>query len=193
MTTPELGPDAFREASARLAAGVVVVTTQADGFDHAMTATSFTPVSLDPPLALVCVEQDTRFCDSISDGVLTTGLTEPTHDKTWAVSLLAASERPAAAWFATKGRPLHGQFGRHRHHRGKQTGNIILDSALASFELRTVFQQQAGDHLVVVGRVVGLELADIGAASGSSEPESGAGPAQPLVYWWRQYRQLEVP
>jgi flavin reductase (DIM6/NTAB) family NADH-FMN oxidoreductase RutF len=43
----------FRHVMGRYATGVTVVTCVQDGFDHAMTANSFTSVSLDPPLVLV--------------------------------------------------------------------------------------------------------------------------------------------
>ena len=42
-----------------------MVTTAAGEIDHAMTANSFTSVSLDPLLALVCVERDSRFHEAV--------------------------------------------------------------------------------------------------------------------------------
>ena len=70
------------------ATGIVVVTTIADGFDHAMTATSFTTVSLDPMLVLVCIEQDTRFRDAlISDS----GTPSGEGGRQWAISVLPSS------------------------------------------------------------------------------------------------------
>jgi flavin reductase len=71
---PEPTAAQFRRATARYATGIAVVTTVVDGVDHAMTANSFTSVSLDPLLALVCVERDSRF----HGAVLAAG--------TWAVS-----------------------------------------------------------------------------------------------------------
>ena len=95
MTRLPLTSEAFREVASRYATGVVVVTTRSDGFDHAMTATSFTTVSLDPMLVLVCVEQDTRFHDAMCpDGPI--GLDPDGH--AWAVNVLAATEQTAAGW-----------------------------------------------------------------------------------------------
>ena len=45
---------AFRRAAGRFASGIVVVSTSLDGVSHAMTATAFTAVSVDPLLVLVC-------------------------------------------------------------------------------------------------------------------------------------------
>ena len=93
-------PGRFRLAMGRFATGVTVVTTRAGEHDHAMTANSLASVSLDPLLVLVCVENDSRFFDAVID----TGA--------WGVSVLPHRARPAAAWLATSGRPLHGQLDR---------------------------------------------------------------------------------
>ena len=61
-----VAPDDFRLVMSRFATGVTVVTCVQDGFDHAMTANSFTSVSLEPALVLVCVENDSRFHEAIS-------------------------------------------------------------------------------------------------------------------------------
>ena len=173
MSLP-LSPEAFRDVAARYASGVVVVTTQADGFDHAMTATSFTTVSLEPMQALVCVEKQTRFHDALldtPDGGVGAG---------WAVSILPAEAVSVASWFATKGRPLHGQFARIPHTRGPATGSVILTEAIASLELRTVATVSAGDHTVVLGDVCSL--------SEAADPDARS--ANPLLYWARRYRNL---
>ena len=53
---PEPNPEQFRRAVSRYATGIAIVTTVTDGVDHAMTANSFTSVSLDPLLALVAAQ-----------------------------------------------------------------------------------------------------------------------------------------
>lgn len=93
-----VGEAGFRDTMARFATGVTVVTCVQDGFDHAMTANSFTSVSLDPPLVLVSVEDDSRFHEALS------------AVGTWAVSVLAEHQKGRASWFATRGRPLVAQF-----------------------------------------------------------------------------------
>jgi len=183
MARLPLTSEAFREVASRYASGVVVATTQSDGFDHAMTATSFTTVSLDPMLVLVCVEQDTRFHDALCpDGPI--GL-DPAGSE-WAISVLAATEQPAASWFATKGRPLHGQFGRFAHSRGEVTGNVLLDNALAAMEVRTISSQPFGDHTIVIGQVLSLEV-----SNGQVDEESDRNGDWPLTYWARRYRNLD--
>ncbi len=140
--------DAFRRAAGHFASGVTVVTTRLDGIDHAMTASAFTSVSLDPASGLVCVDKEARFRDAVLES------------QTWAVSVLSTAGRRAAEWFATKGRPLVGQLDRYGHHRGPVTGAALLDEAIAWLECRTLAVYDGGDHDIVLGEVVDLALGD---------------------------------
>lgn len=137
----------FRRAVGHFASGVTVVTTRVGNIDHAMTASAFTSVSLDPLRVLVCVDREARF----RDAVLESGF--------WAVTILSANGRRAADWFATKGRPLVGQLDRHPHHRGL-TGSALLDSSLAWIECRTAAVYDGGDHDIVLGEVVAVVEGD---------------------------------
>jgi flavin reductase len=157
-------PDAFRRAAGHFATGVTVVTTRMDGIDHAMTASAFTSVSLDPVLVLVCVDKEARF----RDAVLESGA--------WGVSVLSVTGRRAAEWFATKGRPLVGQLDRFPHHRGTVTDVALLDGALAWLEVRSTAVYDGGDHDIVVGEVVEVSVGDRDAAA--------------LVYHRSHYGQL---
>ena len=61
---------AFRGALSRFASGVTVVSTVVDGIEHAMTASAFTSVSLEPPMVLVCSDRRSRFHDEAPDDPL---------------------------------------------------------------------------------------------------------------------------
>jgi len=154
----------FREAVSRFATGLTVVTCVADGVDHAMTANSFVSVSLDPLLVLVSVERDTRFHEAV------------TAAGAWSASILPESDESAARWFATRGRPLPGQFDRFSHHRGTSGGAVLLDGALAALECRSWRTVPAGDHDLLLGLVVGLEVPTDAAA--------------PLLYHRRRYATI---
>ncbi len=158
------GTDSFRAALARFATGVTVVTAFADGVDHAMTANAFTSVSLDPLLVLVCVEQEARFHDAIVES------------GRWGVSVLDESARLASTWFATRGRPLHGQLDRFPHTRGPITGVALLDASLAVLECATTAVHDGGDHSIVVGEALSVAL---------PQPE-----AAPLLWYRGQYHRL---
>ncbi len=157
--------DQFRLAMGRFATGVTVLTTFSGGHDHAMTANAITSVSMDPLLVLVCVEVDARFHDAI----LESGV--------WGVSVLAAAQRPVAAWLSTQGRPLHGQLDRIAHSRGPATGVALLDNALATLEVRSTAVHPAGDHSIVLGEVLSLS--------------SNEHPADALVYYRSRYQALK--
>ena len=159
----------FRAVMGRFATGVTIVSTRVAGFDHAMTANSFSSVSLDPLMVLVCVERDTRFHEAVVDS---------SH---WGVSVLSDLQRRHAVWFATRGRPLLDQFAQVPFDRGPVSGAPLVRGALASFECRTVDLHEAGDHDVLIGEVVTLN------------PVEQAG--RPLLYWASNYHHLgtELP
>lgn len=183
MSELEVNAESFKEVGSRWVTGVAVVTTISDGFDHAMTGNSFSTVSVDPMQVLMCIETNTRFHDALCT-------TEDSHSvggepRRWAMSILSADAAPTASWFATKGRPLVGQFDRIAHHRGPITSAIILDEAIASLELRTVHEFVSGDHVIVVGQVLGLATRDPARDEADDDPA-----ARPLTYWARRYRNL---
>jgi flavin reductase (DIM6/NTAB) family NADH-FMN oxidoreductase RutF len=160
----QIATDEFRAVMSRFATGVVIVTCVQDGFDHAMTANSFTSVSLDPPLVLVCVENDSRFHEAI------------TEVGSWSVSVLDEKQRGRARWFATRGRPLVGQFDSTPTTRSDVTGALTLDGALVTLECRTTAIHPAGDHDIVVGEVLGLR---------TLRPDG-----EPLLYFRSGFRTL---
>lgn len=157
--------DAYRRVVGHFATGVTVVTTEWEGRHYAMTANSFTSVSLDPVLALVAIERRARFHDAVGGS------------GQWAVNVLADDQEDVSRWFATRGRPHDESYmGRFSFTRGPATGAALLADALATLECRTVATHPGGDHTLLVGEVVAL-----------SEPRAGA---SPLVYFKGTYRRL---
>lgn len=157
MTTPG---DGLREVASRYPAGVVVVSSRLGPHDHAMTATAFMSVSLDPPLALVSIGADSRMADAIEQ----TGR--------FNVSILSRQQRAVAQWLATPGRPVLGQLARVRHHRG-ENGLVLVDDAVAYLECDVHAVHEGGDHVLVLGAVRRTVV----------HPER----ADPLVYHERSY------
>ncbi|WP_266384924.1 flavin reductase family protein [Streptomyces canus] len=165
--------DEFRAAMTRLAAGVVLVTAfepplaaeGPGGEDVGMTATAFLSVSLDPPLVLVSLRTGSRMDDLLD---------EQPH---WAVSVLSESQRHIAGRFAMKGRISDRLlFEDIPYVRGAVTGAALVGGALATLECRTEQRVEAGDHTLVIGRVL---TADVPSADGG-----------PLTYFRGRYRQL---
>ncbi|WTP80857.1 flavin reductase family protein [Streptomyces sp. NBC_00178] len=164
--------DEFRAALSRLAAGVVLVTAQEPpldehgrGEDVGMTATSFVSVSLDPPLVMVSLRNDSRMDDLLAEQPL------------WSVSVLAESQRQIAGRFAMKGRISDRLlFADLPFIRGGITGAPLVSGALATLECRTEQSVVAGDHTLVIGRVLTASL-----------PNADA---EPLAYFKGRYRKL---
>ncbi len=153
--------EAMRRAMADFASGVTIVTARWQGVAYAMTATAFCSVSLDPPLVLVCVAKTSRFHTSVSraDG--------------WAVSLLAADQEPVARHFSNRGRNLLTQFDQVPSSPAPLSGAPLVDGALAWLECVTDARHDAGDHTIVVGRVL------------RTSGESAGG--EPLTYYRGSY------
>jgi flavin reductase (DIM6/NTAB) family NADH-FMN oxidoreductase RutF len=160
--TEQVHKDVYRRVAGRFATGVAVVTTSADGVDHAMTVNSLTSVSLDPLLMLFCAEKIARF----HEAVLGSGV--------WGVSVLGESAEEVSRFFAHRGRPLEGQLEDTPHHRGA-LGVALLDEAVATLECRTVAVHDGGDHSIVVGAVAAV-----------ATPADGS----PLIYHEGRYRRL---
>ena len=159
---------AFRDAMALFPTGVTLVTARGpDGIDQAITANSFTSVSLEPLLALVCVEHASR----LHDVVLGTGR--------WAVSVLGLDGEPVSRKLARRGHDTAGALAGVPHHRGPLTGALVLDTALATFECATVAAHPGGDHTVLIGEVLAVDL---------PHPE-----APPLAWHRGRYTALAAP
>lgn len=164
--------DEFRGALTRLAAGVVLITAQEPpldengrGEDVGMTATAFMSVSLDPPLVLVSLRNGSRMDDLLDEQPL------------WAVSVLAESQRHIAGRFAMKGRISDRLlFEDIPYVRGEVSSAPLIGGALATLECRTEQRVLAGDHTLVIGRVLSAAL-----------PSADGGP---LTYFQGRYRQL---
>nr|WP_318842149.1 flavin reductase family protein [Streptomyces marincola] len=166
----EVSEEEFRGALARLAAGVVLVTAHDDeegphGAPAGMTATAFMSVSLDPPLVLVSVRTGSRMDELLERQPL------------WAASLLPEEHRVIAGRFAMKGRLSDRLlFQEVPHIRGAATGAPLLKGALATVECRTERRVTAGDHTLVIARVLTAALPAV--------------PGGPLLYYRGGYRHL---
>jgi flavin reductase (DIM6/NTAB) family NADH-FMN oxidoreductase RutF len=159
------GADEFRRVAGHFATGVTVLTTCHDDKHVAMTANSFTSVSLDPVLLLVAVERRSRF----HDAVLAAG--------TFVVNVLAADQEDVSRWFATRGRPLDDEhLSRWPHAIGPATGAAVFDGVLAALECRTYADHPGGDHTLLVGEVLSMA---------APRPD-----ADPLLFFKGGYRTL---
>ena len=134
----------LRRAFGTYATGVTIVTVGGQT-PHGMTANSFTTVSLDPPLILICVDRT-----AVMHSVLTDA-------RQFAVSILGAQHEKEARYFADRNRPLGAeQFQQFDWVPGPKTGAPLLADALAHFECRVRRTFNGGDHSIFLARLVSL-------------------------------------
>lgn len=138
-------PGAFRRVAGLFTTGVTVVTAMRGDAARGMTASAFTSVSLDPLLVLVCVRTDSemRRLVDVAD-----------H---FAVSVLSSRQAGTARWFADPARPRgRAQLDRVPWRPGPATGAPLLLGSLGWLECAVDQRVAAGDHQVLVGRVLDL-------------------------------------
>ena len=142
---PTVDVSAFREAMGEFPTGVTVVTVACgDGTMHGMTVNSFSSVSLDPMLVLVCLNEK-------SCGL---GLIE--RAGAFVVNVLSAGQQDVSRRFASRNRPAGSAMFDGVPFEPGVTGCPVLVDATASFDCRLWQSHRAGDHLIVLGEVVAL-------------------------------------
>lgn len=147
-------PRALRNAFGAFLTGVTVVTTRnGAGEPIGFTANSFTSVSLDPPLLLVCLAKTSRNFDAV------TGSTG------FAVNILSEAQKEVSNTFA---RPVDDRFAAVSWHDGPHGSPVFADVS-AWFDCSTHQVVEAGDHVILIGRVEAFEdtgLSGLGYARG---------------------------
>lgn len=139
-----VSPDLFRKVAGCFATGVTVVTTQdREGVPYGLTVNSFTSVSLDPPLVLVCLD----------NGL--TGLDIFLESRRFAVNILTNAQQDISNHFASRGtNRSEGPYA------PGQTGIPVVSGSMAWFECETVHEYAGGDHVILVGEVKTARLGD---------------------------------
>ena len=130
---------AFRNALASFPTGVAVVTTTASAEHHmGITVNSFTSVSLDPPLVLWCLDKKSDRYQAF------------TKAKSYTVSILGTDHQEVSSRLAKQGSHSLDGIGLNR----TELGPPALADALAVFECEAEALHEAGDHAILIGRVV---------------------------------------
>ena len=152
---------AFRNTLGYFATGIAIAATR-DGEGHpvGVTVNSFTAVSLKPPLILFCLERGAHSHSAFS------------ACGSFAVSMLDEGQQHLSRRFAASPRtPWHDV-----EQVVEASGAPIIKGALAWVDCKTEAVHRAGDHDILVGRVVALGHAHQG---------------RPLLYWRGGYRKLD--
>ncbi|MBF0247177.1 MAG: flavin reductase family protein [Alphaproteobacteria bacterium] len=151
----------FRNVTGRFATGICVLSARhADGFPIGMTVNSFSSVSLNPPLVLVCLSKEVRRAEVI--------LGAPAFN----LSILAGDHQELSGHFARHGM---GEFPEGADFPLGVNGVPFMPGALAVLECTPEARLPGGDHDILLGRVTTL-----------SEGEGD----DPLLYFAGGYRRL---
>ncbi len=140
---PDIDEARFRQVLGHFPTGVTIVTCDDEGTQAGLAVGSFMSVSLDPPLI--------GFCPG------TTSETWPHIEAagTFCVNVLAEDQEELSRAFAGKEADKFRHFG----WRPAGSGSPILDDVLAWIDCRVEATHDAGDHHLVLGRVLDLEVA----------------------------------
>ena len=130
--------DLFRAVLGRFATGVTIVTTVTrDGTDHGMTVSSFSSLSLDPPLVLVCIDHSASVWPAFETADV------------FAINILSSSQEALSRRFASRDGDRFDGIGFRRG----ASGVVLLDDTLAAVECTVIGRTAHGDHSVLFGSV----------------------------------------
>jgi flavin reductase (DIM6/NTAB) family NADH-FMN oxidoreductase RutF len=171
MTATPLTATDFRHALGQFATGVTVITApretpgQATPQPYGMTANSFTSVSLDPFLTLVCVDQRSLLLPLLKQG------------RFFGVNVLKEQQQAISIYFAQSEQTPDAESKLGIRYRWTDSGIPLLENALAQIVCRVVASYIAGDHTIFLGEVQSADLF----------------PGEPLLFFRSHYRQLAPP
>lgn len=151
MTIPDMitasgtDPLVFRRTLGKFMTGVTIVATRdAKGKRWGMTANSFSSVSLDPPLVSICIADRSPSFPAFSES------------EAFGVSMLASSQQDVAMRFA---KPFDDKFDGLPFDESL-AGAPVLENSVAALACRTVQRVVAGDHVILIGEVIGCTFRD---------------------------------
>ena len=156
----------FRDALGKFPSGVTVITTGTAPNFVGMTAQSFSSLSLDPPLVLVCVDKGASVLPLLKETAAFT------------VNILPDSAMDTSNFFASSKRPPppH-QFDDHPHKLG-ETGQPRLDCATMVFDCSIHEVVGGRRHEIIVGKVEAFDLQS---------------DAEPILFYGGAYRTMAPP
>ena len=133
----------FRRACGRFATGVTIASVvDAKGVPHGLTVSSFTSVSLDPPLILICLGHEVSAIHHFRTA---------TH---FGINVLAEDQRALSERFARRGQD---RFDGVAWQPGV-TGVPLLPGVLAAIECAVHRIVPMGDHDILVGEMVHAQV-----------------------------------
>lgn len=163
MLTPPLTALEFRKALGHFTTGVTVVTVEREpGKIHGMTANSFTAVSLDPMLILVCVDKRAKMLSLIE------------KRRRFGISVLKAGQEAISEYFAKGEQSAEAEERMSIRYRWTPGGIPVIENTMLQLSCQLVASHTAGDHTIFVGEVEDAEIRE----------------GEPLLYFRGEYRKV---
>lgn len=152
--------DRYRRALGLWATGVTIVTAREGEMVHGMTVSDFAGVSLEPPLVMVCADRQAHTLGVIQRG------------GNMAINILAKDQRALSNKFASK----KDEWTRFEGLlcETARSGAPLIPGAHLNLDCALEAQHEAGDHIIVVGRVLEARIRE----------------CEPLLYYAGAYREL---
>jgi 3-hydroxy-9,10-secoandrosta-1,3,5(10)-triene-9,17-dione monooxygenase reductase component len=142
-TVVEIDQSHFRSVLGHYPTGVCVITGRSEGSAAAgLVVGTFASVSLDPPLVGFYPARESRSWGRIREG------------SRFCVNVLGADQLDLCRKFAARDDDKFVGVS----HRTSERGLPILDGVVAAIECDLVDERDAGDHTMVLGRVIALEI-----------------------------------
>jgi flavin reductase (DIM6/NTAB) family NADH-FMN oxidoreductase RutF len=163
MAISSLNPVTFRRVMGAFTTGVTVITVEREpGLVHGMTANSFTSVSLDPLLVLICVDHDARLLSFLKS------------QRRFGVSILREGQQALSEYFAKAEQTPEEDARLGVRYMWTSSGVPLLENTLAQLACNVVAEHPAGDHTIFIGEVETMECHE----------------GEPLLFHHGQYRRL---
>lgn len=135
----------FRNALGQFATGVCLISLRDEqGQPMALTANSFSSVSLDPPLVLWSLQKSSEVYAQFAGS------------QKFAICVLNAEQESLSTQYATRGDHLMPP----EHYAVGDNGAPLVHGSLASFECDLFAAHDAGDHTILIGRVTRFSSGD---------------------------------
>jgi flavin reductase (DIM6/NTAB) family NADH-FMN oxidoreductase RutF len=153
----------LRKLRGLFASGVTVVTTAHEDQLRGVSVSAFTSVSLNPPLVLICIANESES----KEWIVESGV--------FAVNILSDEQEFLSERFAARAPLVNAHFDGVMYHTAI-TGSPILIDSLAWYDCRVEAIHDGGDHTIFVGRIEAIGV--------------GAEGKQPLAYFANRYQRL---
>jgi 3-hydroxy-9,10-secoandrosta-1,3,5(10)-triene-9,17-dione monooxygenase reductase component len=140
-----IDPERFKEAMSRFATGVTVVAGMEDGHPVGFTCQSFVSLSVDPPFVAVAPARTSTSWPRIA------------RVGTFCVNVLGDHQAELCRGFAVSGGD---KFSGVDWHPAPISGSPVIDGSVAWVDCEVELVHDAGDHELIMGRVLDLGTAE---------------------------------